>query len=81
MSANSFEDDNKNISGSNANDKQKKEIKGVIMYENVQGIESNNQNEQLAANTQVPFENSAVSLKMEDIDFYKLSMIAGGGND
>lgn len=51
------------------------------MFENVQGVESNVQNEQLAATTQVTFENSAVSLKMEDIDFYKLSMIAGGGND
>lgn len=30
---------------------------------------------------QIPFENSATSIKMEDIDFYKLSMIASGGNE
>ena len=29
----------------------------------------------------MPFENSDNSIKIEDIDFYKLSMIAGGGLD
>jgi len=29
----------------------------------------------------MPFENSDNSIKIEDIDFYKLSMIAGGGID
>lgn len=54
----------------------------MIMLDNSQSIEGVNNSDQLhVLPAHIPFENSAVSLKMEDIDFYKLSMIAGGGND
>lgn len=77
ISANSFEDDTakNNNSGSN----QKQGSKGVIMFEKSRNIDALGSNDQMPA--PVPFETSAESIKMDDIDFYKLSMIAGGGVD
>lgn len=51
------------------------------MFENCQANETGKSLEDIPIPAQNSFDNTIESFKIEDIDFYKLSMIAGGGND
>ena len=73
ISATSFEEENNNKNNNSGSvNNRRRGSKGLILLDNLR----NDHNP-----APMPFENSDNSIKIEDIDFYKLSMIAGGGID